>query len=52
MIQSLNDNDHGCWATVFPGQVADADGPQPVEFLGGSPTPSASEPPPPRWSPP
>ncbi|MCP9976604.1 hypothetical protein [Actinomadura madurae] len=37
MIQSLNDNDHGCWATVFPGQVADADGPQPVEFLGGSP---------------
>ncbi|MEO3824040.1 hypothetical protein [Actinomadura sp. B10D3] len=37
VIQSLNDNDHGCWATVFPGQVADADGPQPVEFLGGSP---------------
>ncbi|GAA2411455.1 hypothetical protein GCM10010191_20800 [Actinomadura vinacea] len=37
VIQSLNNNDHGCWATVFPGQVADADGPQPVEFLGGSP---------------
>ncbi|MFI0451559.1 hypothetical protein [Actinomadura sp. 6N118] len=36
VIQSLNNNDHGCWATVFPGQVADADGPQPVEFLGRS----------------
>ncbi len=48
LIQSLNNNNHGCWATVFPGQVPDANGPQGVQFLGGEPyafrfrTPSGS----------
>ncbi|MFD1938592.1 hypothetical protein ACFSKW_44680 [Nonomuraea mangrovi] len=37
LIQSLNDNNHACWATVFPGQRPDANGPMPVEFLGGDP---------------
>lgn len=48
LIQSLNNNNHGCWATVFPGQVPDSNGPQGVQFLGGEPykfryrTPSGS----------
>lgn len=48
VVQSLNDNDHGVWATVLPGQVPDADGPQAGQFFGGAPyafrfaTPSGS----------
>ena len=48
VIQSLNDNNYACWATVFPGQVPDSDGPLAAEFLGGEPyafryhTPSGS----------
>ncbi|WP_314178492.1 hypothetical protein [Streptomyces winkii] len=48
VIQSLNDNDHGLWSTVLPGQVPDSDGPQPGQFFGGEPyafrfgTPSGS----------
>ena len=48
VIQSLNDNNYACWATVFPGQVPDSDGPLVAEFLGGEPyafryrTPSGS----------
>ncbi|MDX3502471.1 hypothetical protein PV689_11145 [Streptomyces sp. ATCC51928] len=48
VIQTLNDNDHGVWATVLPGQAPDSDGPQAGQFLGGSPyafrfaTPSGS----------
>ncbi|WP_190815602.1 hypothetical protein [Saccharopolyspora pogona] len=37
VVQSINNNDHACWATVFPGQVTDANGPQQAEFLGGDP---------------
>ncbi|QIZ37390.1 hypothetical protein [Saccharopolyspora sp. ASAGF58] len=37
VVQSMNNNDHACWATVFPGQVTDANGPQQAEFLGGEP---------------
>ncbi|NUP04179.1 MAG: hypothetical protein HOW71_03255 [Nonomuraea sp.] len=37
IVQSLNDNNHACWATVFPGQRPDANGAMPVEFLGGNP---------------
>lgn len=48
LIQSLNDNNHGVWATVLPGQVPDSNGPQAGQFFGGSPyafrfgTPSGS----------
>ncbi|MEV6109209.1 hypothetical protein AB0M28_31555 [Streptomyces sp. NPDC051940] len=48
VIQSLNDNDYGLWATVLPGQVPDSDGPQAAQFFGGDPyafrfgTPSGS----------
>ncbi|WP_219509037.1 hypothetical protein [Nonomuraea ceibae] len=48
VIQSPNDDDHGCWATALPGRRPDADGAMPVEFLGGNPyrprhrTPDAS----------
>lgn len=44
----MNNNNHACWATVFPGQVPDSNGPQQAEFLGGEPyrfryrTPSGS----------
>jgi len=37
LVQSLNNNNHACWATVFPGQVPDSNGPQQAEFLGGEP---------------
>ncbi|MER6950965.1 hypothetical protein ABT294_43825 [Nonomuraea sp. NPDC000554] len=37
VIQSLNDNDYACWATVLPGQAPDADGDLPAEFPGGEP---------------
>ncbi|WP_434445024.1 hypothetical protein [Lentzea sp. E54] len=37
LVQSMNNNNHACWATVFPGQVPDANGPQQAEFLGGEP---------------
>ena len=48
LVQSINTNNHACWATVFPGQVPDSDGVQQAEFLGGEPyrfryrTPSGS----------
>ncbi len=48
VIQSLNNNNYACWATVFPGQAPDVNGPQSVELLGGEPyrfrfrTPSGS----------
>ncbi|RAS70278.1 hypothetical protein C8D87_101578 [Lentzea atacamensis] len=48
IVQSVNNNNHACWATVFPGQVPDSNGPQQAEFLGGEPyrfryrTPSGS----------
>ncbi|NGY63477.1 hypothetical protein G7043_31600 [Lentzea sp. NEAU-D13] len=48
LVQSINNNNHACWATVFPGQVPDSDGAQQAEFLGGEPyrfryrTPSGS----------
>lgn len=48
LVQSMNNNNHACWATVFPGQVPDSNGPQQAEFLGGEPyrfryrTPSGS----------
>ncbi|MDX8029242.1 hypothetical protein SK803_03430 [Lentzea sp. BCCO 10_0856] len=48
LVQSMNNNNHACWATVFPGQVPDSDGVQQAEFLGGEPyrfryrTPSGS----------
>lgn len=48
IVQSMNNNNHACWATVFPGQVPDSNGPQQAEFLGGEPyrfryrTPSGS----------
>ncbi|MFI6096342.1 hypothetical protein ACIA8G_12345 [Lentzea sp. NPDC051213] len=48
VVQSMNNNNHACWATVFSGQVPDANGPQEAEFLGGEPyrfryrTPSGS----------
>ncbi|GAA3209494.1 hypothetical protein [Nonomuraea helvata] len=37
VVHSLNNNNYACWATVFPGQKPDANGPQAVEFLGGEP---------------
>jgi hypothetical protein len=48
VIQTLNDNNHGVWATVLPGQAPDSNGPQAGQFFGGSPyafrfgTPSGS----------
>jgi hypothetical protein len=48
LVQSMNNNNYACWATVFPGQVPDSDGAQQAEFLGGEPyrfryrTPSGS----------
>ncbi|KJK38306.1 hypothetical protein UK23_41275 [Lentzea aerocolonigenes] len=48
LVQSLNNNNYACWATVLPGQVPDSNGPQQAEFLGGEPyrfryrTPSGS----------
>ncbi|MEO3764096.1 hypothetical protein [Streptomyces sp. B8F3] len=48
VIQSLNDNNYGVWATVLPGQAPDSNGPQAGQFFGGSPyafrfgTPSGS----------
>ncbi|MEU0883772.1 hypothetical protein ABZ345_34645 [Lentzea sp. NPDC005914] len=48
LVQSLNNNNYACWATVFPGQVPDSNGPQQAEFPGGEPyrfryrTPSGS----------
>lgn len=48
LVQSMNNNNHACWATVFPGQVPDSNGPQQAEFSGGEPyrfryrTPSGS----------
>lgn len=48
VVQSMNNNNHACWATVFPGQAPDSNGPQQAEFLGGEPyrfryrTPSGS----------
>ncbi|NKE62378.1 hypothetical protein FXN61_38850 [Lentzea sp. PSKA42] len=48
LVQSINNNNHACWATVSPGQVPDSNGPQRAEFLGGEPyrfryrTPSGS----------
>ncbi|SES22979.1 hypothetical protein SAMN05216188_12728 [Lentzea xinjiangensis] len=48
LVQSMNNNNHACWATVLPGQVPDSNGPQQAEFLGGEPyrfryrTPSGS----------
>ncbi|WP_394618355.1 hypothetical protein JNUCC0626_04440 [Lentzea sp. JNUCC 0626] len=48
LVQSMNNNNHACWATVFPGQKPDSDGVQQAEFLGGEPyrfryrTPSGS----------
>lgn len=32
-----NNNNHACWATGFPGQVPDSNGPQQAELLGGEP---------------
>ncbi|SER84250.1 hypothetical protein [Lentzea albida] len=37
LVQSVNNNNHACWGTVFPGQVVDSNGPQQAEFLGGEP---------------
>ncbi|GHH28736.1 hypothetical protein [Lentzea cavernae] len=37
LVQSVNNNDHACWGTVFPGQVVDSNGPQQAEFPGGEP---------------
>ncbi|WP_197288786.1 hypothetical protein [Nocardia sp. NRRL S-836] len=37
VVQSMNNNDHACWATVLPGQRPDSDGAQQVELLGGEP---------------
>ncbi|GAA2212208.1 hypothetical protein GCM10009850_076700 [Nonomuraea monospora] len=37
VICGLNDNDHACWATVFPGQVPDSDGPLPATYHRGAP---------------
>ncbi len=37
IVQSSNNNNHACWATVLPGQRPDSDGVQQVELLGGEP---------------
>jgi hypothetical protein len=48
IVQSLNNNNYGVWATVLPGQVPDSNGPQVGQFFGGNPyafrfgTPSGS----------
>ncbi|MFJ7078495.1 hypothetical protein [Streptomyces sp. NPDC098781] len=37
VIQSLNNNNYACWATVLPGQAPDADGPVVGTVHGGEP---------------
>ncbi|MEV0997032.1 hypothetical protein [Nonomuraea sp. NPDC050202] len=37
IICGLNDNNHACWSTVFPGQVPDSGGPLPATYFRGAP---------------
>ncbi|MDR8412477.1 hypothetical protein MTP10_27580 [Nonomuraea sp. 3-1Str] len=37
IICGLNDNNHACWSTVFPGQAPDSDGPLPATYFHGAP---------------
>ncbi|MEV0385683.1 hypothetical protein [Nonomuraea sp. NPDC050643] len=37
IICVLNDNNHACWSTVFPGQVPDSNGPLPATYFHGAP---------------
>ncbi|MGR6923538.1 hypothetical protein ACU635_55560 [[Actinomadura] parvosata] len=37
VVCGLNDNNHACWATVFPGQAPDANGSLPAAYFHGAP---------------
>ncbi|MEV1238534.1 hypothetical protein ACIBO2_45010 [Nonomuraea sp. NPDC050022] len=37
IICGLNDNNYACWATVFPGQAPDSNGPLPATYFHGAP---------------
>ncbi|MFB4282763.1 MULTISPECIES: hypothetical protein [unclassified Nonomuraea] len=37
IICGLNDNNHACWSTVFPGQVPDSNGSLPATYFRGAP---------------
>ncbi|SEH01022.1 hypothetical protein SAMN05444920_118211 [Nonomuraea solani] len=37
IICGLNDNNHACWSTVFPGQVPDSNGPLQATYFRGAP---------------
>ncbi|MFI7709185.1 hypothetical protein [Nonomuraea sp. NPDC049480] len=37
IICGLNDNNHACWSTVFPGQAPDSNGPLPAAYFHGAP---------------
>ncbi|MFI7447356.1 hypothetical protein ACIBQX_07635 [Nonomuraea sp. NPDC049714] len=37
IIQALNDNNHACWSTVFPGQRPDSNGHLPATYFHGAP---------------
>ncbi|MFI9559526.1 hypothetical protein [Nonomuraea endophytica] len=37
IICGVNNNNHACWSTVFPGQKPDSDGPLPATYFRGAP---------------
>ncbi|WP_431926183.1 hypothetical protein [Nonomuraea jabiensis] len=37
IICGLNDNNHACWSTVFPGQAPDSNGSLPATYFHGAP---------------